>query len=409
MRASSFGAHYLAMHLDHESRRDMTPPKYFLSYSRKNLNEIKSIAKGLMLHGVETWQDISDLGTGMSETSIRGAIQSEVDGLVFLATQESVDSIFIRDVELPEAEQRVKKGNFPIVPVFGMPLDKASSALTGCLSVPLSNFNGAKIDGALDERSTAIAGERAAEIVLENTNFPSEQALIIGLSSKQKLSGNMSLHLNFMAFFADGSPAPIVWNTRFTPALTRIKEVLNKRSLHDITVRAFCHLSLGMLLGYVFRKTSGFSLQVEQVTNGERNLWTTKGVPTANPLTVTEMPGTLGSKNLLIRMNLMSADNKSVLRYAEENSLSYRAILDVSPTHYPCMISAEEALSIASDVADKVKELHAKHDTSVVHLFCAIPLGLAVLMGHSMNACGTIQCYEFDNAQRRYSPSCTLE
>ena len=95
-----------------------------------------------MIHGIEVWQDISSLGTGISESKIRQAIQSDVDGLVLLATQQSVQSNFIRFVELPEAEKRFKQdsSSFQIVPVFGLPIDSATKALSGCLTVPISNF-----------------------------------------------------------------------------------------------------------------------------------------------------------------------------------------------------------------------------------------------------------------------------
>lgn len=88
--------------------------------------------------------------------------------------------------------------------------------------------------------------------------------------------------------------------------------------------------------------------------------------------------------------------------------MSYRAVLELSPAHYPCTITGCEAVTIASDLADKIKEAHARYDTNRVHLFAAIPLGLSVLMGYNLNASGTIQCYEFDNARREYFPSCAL-
>ena len=113
-------------------------PVYFLSYSRKNLPDVRIIARTLMIHGVEIWQDITNLGAGVAESKIRKAIQEGSDGLIFFVTQQSVDSAFIRDVELPEAETRFKNGpNFQIIPVFSLPIDVATALLKGCLTVPL--------------------------------------------------------------------------------------------------------------------------------------------------------------------------------------------------------------------------------------------------------------------------------
>ena len=163
-----------------------------------------------------------------------------------------------------------------------------------------------------------------------------------------------------------------------------------------------------MLFGYVFRKTTGFRLEIEQITNDKRSIWSTDKMPIDNPLKIDEIPATLSSKNLLVRMNLMSADDRSVVRYMKKNNLSYRAILTFSPPSFPWMISEAQAATIARDLSNKIKEMHARSDTNTVHLFCAIPLGLALMIGYNINACGTIRCYEFDNPRREYSPSCTL-
>jgi len=71
----------------------MEPPKYFLSYSRENIEELKIIAQTLRIHGIETWQDINNLGTGLTETNIRNAIQ-KCTGMVFYATEQSVQSLW---------------------------------------------------------------------------------------------------------------------------------------------------------------------------------------------------------------------------------------------------------------------------------------------------------------------------
>jgi hypothetical protein len=158
----------------------------------------------------------------------------------------------------------------------------------------------------------------------------------------------------------------------------------------------------------MFLKTTGYKLEIEQVTNGEPTIWSTDANREPNPLRVSELPGALGSRELCVKINLMSADDRSVARHTEKSNMSYRAVLELSPTRYPCTITGCEAVTIASNLADKIKEAHARYDTNRVHLFAAIPLGLSVLIGYYLNASGTIQCYEFDNARREYFPSCVL-
>lgn len=386
----------------------MSAPVYFLSYSRENIDDVKAIAKTLMIHGIEVWQDISNLGAGLAESKIREAIRVGSDGLLLFITPQSVESAFIRSVELPEAEKKYKlDSDFQIVPVFGLPIDEASAALKGCLTVPISNFNGAKVGGQGERQDVLAAAQRAAEIILEGLRIQQTDPLCIGLSSKQRTTADVALHLDFTSYFENGLPPDEVWE-QFATALASVKGALVRRKRLSLRLHAFCHLSLGCLFGYIFRKTTGYKLEIEQITNGEPTIWATDAKREPNPLRVVELPGALESRDLCVKINLMSADDRSVARHTEKNNMSYRAVLQLSPAHYPCTITGCQAIAIAMDLADKVKEFNARYDTNRVHLFAAIPLGLSVLIGYNLNACGTIQCYEFDNARREYFPSCTF-
>jgi len=387
----------------------VTAPIYFLSYSREDIDDVKIIAQTLMIHGIEIWQDIANLGAGIAERKIRQAIREDSDGLVLLLTSTSAKSDFIRAVELPEAENRYKKDSaFHILPVFGLPIDKATMMLENCLTIPITNFNGVKVNGKENSQDILAAAERAAEIIFEDINLDLSEPVCIGLSSKQRVSKHVALHLDFTSFFEAGLPPTSVWMERFYTAMQRIKKALVKENVLSLRLYAFSHLSLGYLFGYVFRTTTTFRLEIEQTSKDGRTIWATEAPCEDNPLKVVELPGTLRSKDLCVKINLMSPDDGSVLRCAKERGILYRAVLELSPESYPCMISGGQANTIAKELAHKIKEMHAKYDTNRVHLFTAIPLGLAVLIGHNMNACGTVQCYEFDNGTREYSPSCTL-
>ena len=387
----------------------MPAPVYFLSYSRKNIEDIGAIAKTVMIHGIEVWQDISNLGTGVSEQRIRHAIRKHCDGLLFLATRHSVNSEFIRAVELPEAERKFKGGNnFQIVPIFELPIETVTTELRGCLTIPISNFNGVKVikqGSCCDMMATA---RRAAELILENTKIARSDPLHIGLSSKQSISEDVALHLNFSAFFELGLPSMEIWTRHFQPAIYRVKDALVARNLLSLRLHSFAHLSLAYLFGHVFRGTAGYRLEITQITNNAASIWATDAPIERNPLTPYEFPCDLGSRNLFVKINLMSRYDNSVRRYSQKNGIRYRALLEFCPKRYPCVISAGEAVAIAADLVQWIKELHARYDTNAVYLFTAIPVGLAVLIGHNLNACGTVYCHEFDNGMREYFPSCTL-
>ena len=386
----------------------MTVPTYFLSYSREDIEDIKTIARILKIHGIETWQDTANLGAGISEERIRRAIREESDGLLFLATAHSVRSDFIRAVELPEAERKCKKTNFQIVPIFGLPIKTVTADLQDCLTVPISNFNGVKVTRCDAPRDMVAVAERAAEIILKDISIEPRDPLKIGLSSMQEASDDVALHLDFRSFFQTGLPPKESWSKQFRPALERVKNALVARNLFVLRLHGFAHLSLACLFGHVFRSTAGFKLEIRQITNNKTTIWETAATSGKSPLKATELPGSIGSRNLCVKINLMSPDDSSVIRYRKEHGILYRATLEFHPEKYPLLISEAEAVVIAADLVNKIKEMHARYDTNTVHLFAAVPIGLAVMIGHNINACGTIQCHEFDNGRREYFPSCTL-
>jgi len=388
----------------------MKPPKIFLSYSRKDIDDIKIIAKCLMAHGIKTWQDINNLGAGLTEDKIRKAIQRECTGLVFYSTRASVKSKIICNIELPEAEDRYKKNpSFNIVPIFKLGPRETTKALKGYLTIPLSNFNGALVKNG-KKLDILTASHRASHIILNEARLNAIKPLPIGLASKQKTTAPVALDLDFTQYFLSGLPSQKIWVEEFYPTLESFKKALvNKKILH-MRLYSFAHLSLGFLFGYIFRQRSGFELEIEQLfpSGGRREIWSTNNHPAKNPLLIKEFPGEIGSTNLCINLNLMSKDNSSFSKYIKKSRLSYRALLELTPSKYPCVISNGQAIKIAAQMANSIKKLNAKYGTNTVHIFAAIPLGLALLAGHHLNACGKIQCYEFDNVSRQYSPSCIL-
>ena len=388
----------------------MNPPKIFISYSRKDLNDIKLIVRTLMIHGIKTWQDINNLGAGLTEGKIRLAIRKECSGLTCYCTKTSVKSPIICKIELPEAENRHKNNSrFNIVPIFKLGTKETAKALRTYLTIPLSNFNGSILKNGKKEE-ILVASQKASEIILNNIKFDMGRPLPIGLVSKQKTTACVALDMDFTEYFATGFPSQEVWTDEFIPALECLKKVLLAKKITHVRLYSFAHLSFGFMMGYIFRQRTGFKLEIEQLfpTSGFHQIWSTHKRPTSNPLTIHDFPGEVRSKNLCIKINLMSKDNSAFSNYIKKRRLTYRALIEVAPRTYPCTISNGQAVTIASEIASTIKIMHAKYRTDKVHVFAAIPLGLAMLIGYHLNACGKIQCYEFDNISREYKPSCIL-
>lgn len=384
--------------------------KYLLSYSRDNIDEINIIARVLMMHGIKIWQDVKNLATGLSEEIIRKAIQEECSGLIFYSTKESVKSDFIRNIELFEAERRYNKDNsFHIVPIFKLPIADTNQSLQGVLTIPISSFNGVEIrPGQLDLFQIA---QQASEIILKKIDFGNQKHLSIGLVSKQETSGSqkIDLDIDFTPYFLDKLlPEQQLWKTEFIPALLLIKKILLEKGVKLLRLYAFANLSLGFLFGYVFRDRTNFQLEIEQIGKGSSEIWATNSSPEELPIDIVKKSGDVASKDLCVKINLTARTDDSVLAYIKKNNLKFRAVLELSAPKHPLTITNGQAIAIANRLAEEIKKLHSKYQTNRAHIFAAIPLGLATFIGYKLNACGKIQCYEFDPS-REYVPSCNLD
>lgn len=77
--------------------RELTMKPVFLSYSRKNVEDVQEIANILCAGGIKIWQDVESLSIGNTENQIRKAINEECAAFFFYVTEESVNSEFIRE------------------------------------------------------------------------------------------------------------------------------------------------------------------------------------------------------------------------------------------------------------------------------------------------------------------------
>lgn len=360
-----------------------------------------------MIHGIKTWQDINSLGSGLTESEIRRAIQEDCDGLVFYSTSDSLlKAPMIRDVELKVAEEKfLKSKNFHIVPIFKSTIQESNAALQGCLKTKISDFNGAMVkDGDL-----VGSAQRASSLILKGLDLPTTNFLSIGLVSYQKNSDKVVLDLDCTPYFSMGLPPEKTWNEEFMPALASLKDALISKGQTKLRLFSRAHLSLGVMFGYVFRDRTGFLLEVEQINKPDREIWSTGAKKENISIQIACTPVTdFDSSNLVVNLNLISNDNNSFTNFAQKSGLRYRAIIEITPPSYPFLITNGQAIAIAHELTSKIKDAHGKYNTNVVHLFAAIPFGLALIIGHHLNACGSIRCYEFDKAKREYFPSVTL-
>ncbi|TEU17246.1 MAG: toll/interleukin-1 receptor domain-containing protein, partial [Anaerolineales bacterium] len=388
----------------------------FISYSRKNLDEVITLAGELKARGLRLWQDISDLAPGRpTEEQIRAALAEECGSFLVYLTPESLQSKYVMRVELQAALDKWRQDRqFTIIPVFrGLTIPQAGAATRSQTGRDITIFHGvmipANISGDSEEFRTslgnaarqALAGslERRAPIFKAD---PSRRP-VLDLHTRQYTARptEADLDLDWRSFFKGRiAPSALDCSATLLPALESIRETIASTwGLRSVSVRAKAHISAGIALGFAFRAPTGFHLTVEQ--NGD--VWGTEVIPASdNPLTVMETGGSIEAEDLAVQLSVAHDISRDVDRFVQARGEPFRARVTLQPhVGYgrKSVANAQQALSMAIQAAEVIRHIRDERRALRTHLFAAVPIGLAVLLGYQLNACGPIQLYEYDKVR----------
>lgn len=232
--------------------------------------------------------------------------------------------------------------------------------------------------------------------------------LRVGFYSKSEFPSDI-LYDYSIDFFSliEGSLNEIDWN-KFREEIEDLRKKIIKESQNRlIRIEALSHLTLGYIIGFVFRSTTGFKLQVLQRFKDLEEIWeygSTNNSKTAENIKINTKSSNDSSKDLVICLEFT---NKPVTHLAKEylttNNMEYKKIIELILTN---PITANQVTPLLKTIINMIVKVKG---IKIVHLFSAIPLGLAVLLGYNFNAMPTIQLYEFDMAERTYIPSYKLK
>jgi len=396
----------------------------FLSYSHRNIDDVSAFAAQLRARGIRVWRDIDTLPAGrLSENEIRRAILEECWGLTVYLTPQSMIADYVMQIELPVAlsRQRADPG-FRIVPVFRqMPLDQARNGSVAKLGVDLTSYNGHVIENDVVETTDLeqhhrVSANKVLREYLSQAFAPKKPdharspRLDFHTWTFRWEDPPPDLDLDWSHFFSNESlPSQDVWQSVLLLALDDVKntlaEIAGPRMLY---IRAKARLSAGFALGFAFRQPSGFNIEIEQ----DDQIWSTATQRSqADVLRVTEASGDISCSDLAIQMSISADVSPVVNRYAQARGRDFRARLIFEPLGGPDRNSVPDrqcAIDMAAQASAKIRQARNNFNAEEIHVFASMPFGLSVLLGHRLNACGAIQCYEFENVSCSYQPSCLL-
>lgn len=181
--------------------------------------------------------------------------------------------------------------------------------------------------------------------------------------------------------------------------------ISNSDFSRNLLVYLKARLSVGFLLGWMFRRVSGFTLQIIS----EDELWATDGLPEATSK-LFEAPPTLlsnSSSEVALVLSLSRHIGDQVRLSISDWEHQPRAIIELK-LEGNTITSSAQALSIAKEISWRIKTYVDQWKVERIHLFAAIPANLAPLITYHLNAIRPIDLYFLNNQRTQYVLSGTI-
>jgi hypothetical protein len=386
----------------------------FLSYKRERAAEAGLLVDALRDHGVPTWQDVSDLPSDVTETALMEVLSDPAtSGAVLLATPEVEGSSVIRKVEVPRIFGRsARRDGFFAVPVAagGLGYDDMERVLgpgLGLTDIAGFNVTRAKAD-PFDPEFAATVGRRALRERLSavHRSSPVGEPLGLQVSTRAALPKTVgfALRADFTHRFEGRHARAGAWEDHVLPAVGAIAaEVARTAPGRAVDVSGFLALPAAVALGAAFpslgpvraawlQEQAKFGVAVER--------WSLDGPDGDCGFETERRPQSVANDDLAL---LVSATNDVVHDFnLSRGALTLRAVVHLRPPEpRPARLhlGPNEARDLACRAIDAVRS--AVSDLSArgrVHLFLAVPAGVAFMIGQQLNTLGRVQTYEHDPA-----------
>jgi hypothetical protein len=405
----------------------MTDPtgRSFLSYRRSRINDGRKIIEAQHDLGIPTWQDLKDLSEGHTDQQLREVlVQRDIANAVAYITPDVGDSPTITRTELPGIVRRVDaKDGFFMVPVAagGLKFDDIAATVGTYLGThDLSQWNITKLDSnPLSDDDAIIVAGRVLKHRLStiHMNLPSGAPLIIGLhtrSSPPFIAGT-ALNIDWTHRFDGRQASATVWKDNLLPALATVHDgVARFAPARAIEFTGFCAIPAAIALGSTFLATTGISAAWQQNSaKREVQRWSLARQREPSGFDIDLRAATTAADDVAVLVSIAS-NVEAAFAASRPHLPQFRATLHIrrQETFPQDLATPGQAVDVASLVVEGLRQARDEYQArGTVHLFLAIPVGLAFLIGQSLNTVGPVQTYEHipTDAVGQYQPAAFLQ
>ena len=392
----------------------MTDPtgRSFLSYRRSRSEECARLIASQHERGIPTWRDVDDLNTEPTETELRRVLRDDgIANVVLWISPETAGSPMIRNVEAPIAfERHGRDDGFFVVPVAagGLGYQEAAAAIRNSVSLSnVANWNTIKLeaDPATDADIARVANQILKQRLRAiDARLPEGAPLRISFNTRRAVGSQpgSALVIDWSHRFGgdyNREASAADWQWKLLPALTDVKKAIEQIVPHrQLLVSGFASLPAATALGCELMATSGIDTAWEQrMPDANVQIWSLKGGREDAGFSATFLDGELGSGDLAVLVSVNN-DVTQAVASSEGEIGPFRAYVHLNRDDSgqgAVLETPGQAVDLARKTVEAARRARGEYATSGrVHVFMAVPAGLAMLIGQLLNTLGPVQTYE---------------
>lgn len=381
----------------------------FVSYSRRRLQSVSDLIRVQHELGIPTWQDVEDLDEVQIEPELRRVLKDPATANSILwITPEVATSPTIRDVEVPLIVQRERRRDaFFLIPVAagGLNHDSAADLVNDRLGAEdLSTWNFRRVlhDPPEPEEIRSIA-ERVLvrRVAAVHQTLPPDEPIRLQLRTWHRAASGTgwAAVVDWIHRFQGRHAEPGAWDSVLLPALVTLRETFRRRAPgRGIEASGYCSLTAGLALGRTFLSTDEIDLSWRQVAQGYPDQsWSLAASGDVVPVTAETVAARTEGTGLAILLSI-TEDVEPAFGAFRDSLPTIRATVRVripGSSFQPFRITNPgQAAALTELIVAEVRRARGQYRCKDVHMFGAIPVGLAVLLGRQLNTLGPVQTYE---------------
>lgn len=398
----------------------MKTPLVMVSYSWDDADAAELLHEELSLRGVAAAHDRCTFPTGSRIAGSMHEAAATCDGYVVYFTKSSLyedrpgeQRPVIDDEFLPVVDRLTNDRPPVVVPLvhgLGDPrteamerIRKATGRDVGSLWMPVTLDQSTRRITQLE--AAAVADKLTAAVLVQHAQQLEDTRLELSVVTRGSGQVPAQLSVDATSTLGGDDPRPgseADWD-RFAAGLRDLETNLASTvEVRDLRIAARTHLTGAVTLGRSFHQAAGWRLTVAG-RYGDASL--ASAVAPQDLHTAAD----IGTRNgdLSVEVDLLGVEVSPLAAGALAATPNPTASRLVARRDSKEDLSPEDAAGAAKVISDQVRELVHDRRPGLVHLFCAAPVEVAVLVGHRLTSLHTnVQLYERDGD--RYVPSLRL-